>query len=334
MHLFSLGNINLVYCVCNLSRLALNLNKFKDCFAWVFQRKLSYNEGHKENREPVINTGVSTVCCRLFPADHNEFHLVFCPTSTLETLTEAARRHLQLLQVLHLGEGVRLDGHDGVITQISAERKERRKLGPLRSPHKDGSFFCRHQPCGAKATKTSIEWRKSLGSRTIKLCAAVCCINQERPNAGLLLSFGNGWEKTLIRIKCSCCTTIPNTHTFTHTDLSPLASVIDIVWHTCKDTNGRVFFLIPHQSGGMGEETNSLSVLVWFTLVSLQLGLLETISETRGRLTGAAARPGLRKTSWSPSGSGSSAEIWENNKSLINFQPHFWLGDLTLFVFH
>lgn len=84
---------------------------------------------------------------------------------------------------------------------------------------------------------------KGLGSRTIKLCAAVCCVNQERPNAGLLLSFGNGWEKTLIRIKCSCCTTIPNTHTFTHTDLSPLASVIDIVWHTCKDTNGRVFFL-------------------------------------------------------------------------------------------
>lgn len=68
MHLFSLGNIIPVYCACNLSRLALNLNKFKGCFACVFQRKLSYNEGHKENREPVINTGVSTVCCRLFPS--------------------------------------------------------------------------------------------------------------------------------------------------------------------------------------------------------------------------------------------------------------------------
>lgn len=53
---------------------------------------------------------------------------------------------------------------------------------------------------------------------------------------------------------------------------------------------------------------------MWFTPLSLQLGLLETISETRGRLTGAAGRQGQRKTSWSPSGSGSPAEIWENDK--------------------
>lgn len=68
---------------------------------------------------------------------------------------------------------------------------------------------------------------------------------------------------------------------------------------------------------------------MWFTLLSLQLGLLETISETQGRLTGAAERPGQRKTSWSPSGSGSPAEIWENDKSLINFKPHFY--SLALF---
>lgn len=28
--------------------------------------------------------------------------------------------------------------------------------------------------------------KKGLGSRTIKLWAAVCCVNQERPNSGLL----------------------------------------------------------------------------------------------------------------------------------------------------
>lgn len=54
---------------------------------------------------------------------------------------------------------------------------------------------------------------------------------------------------------------------------------------------------------------------MWFTLLSLQLGRLETICETRGRLTGAAARPARRKTSWSLSGSDSPAEIWEQRKT-------------------
>lgn len=53
---------------------------------------------------------------------------------------------------------------------------------------------------------------------------------------------------------------------------------------------------------------------MWFTLLSLQLGLLETICETQGRLTGAATRPAQRKTSWSLSGSDSPAEIWGGKK--------------------
>lgn len=64
---------------------------------------------------------------------------------------------------------------------------------------------------------------------------------------------------------------------------------------------------------------------------------METISETRGRLTGAAGRPGQRKTSWSPSGSGSPAEIWENDKKKKKknqFQSSPLLGCLILSVSH
>lgn len=74
-----------------------------------------------------------------------------------------------------------------LLKSLGRKKKRKKKLGLVRSSEKDGSLFCQHQPYGAKAAKTSIEEEeKGLGSRTIKLWAAVCCVNQERPNSGLL----------------------------------------------------------------------------------------------------------------------------------------------------
>lgn len=97
---------------------------------------------------------------------------------------------------------------------------------------------------------------------------------------------------------------------------------------TSKPRNGR-------RQSGCTTLTNSVCVSVWFTLISLQLRLLETISETRGLLTGAAARPGRRKISWSPSGFGSPVEIWENNRiwSVSNLVFTHWPGFIHVFYF-
>lgn len=99
-----------------------------------------------------------------------------------------------------------------------------------------------------------------------------------------------------------------------------------------------VFFpLNTHQRRGMGEDSLVRHLLqtasVWFTLLCLQLALL-TIFETGGRLTGAAVRPGRRKTSWSPSGSRSPAEIWGNDKQPDQFQTSLFLFDFILSVLH
>lgn len=158
---------------------------------------------------------------------------------------------------------------------------------------------------------------KGLGSRTIKLWAAVCYVNEEA-RLRAALSSGNVWEKTLIRIKCSCCT-ITHTHTHVHIEFPPLWR--SIVWHTCKDANCGVHI---KALGGMQEDGLSLCFSVWFTLLSLQFKTFGNVSETWGRLTGAAERPGQRKTSWSQSGSGSPEEICEKKEETDQLVSTFY----------
>lgn len=79
-----------------------------------------------------------------------------------------------------------MDRHDSIIAQISAEKREE-KLGLVRSLQKDGSSLSANiSRVEGRLQKLQSREEKGLGYRTIKLWAAVCCVNQERPNSGLL----------------------------------------------------------------------------------------------------------------------------------------------------
>lgn len=87
-------------------------------------------------------------------------------------------------------------------------------------------FPCQHQPYSVKATKTSIEVReggrrkkkkKGLGSRTIKLWAAVCCVNQERPNSALLWALAMSGKKLWLESNAAVVNSHTHPHTSTHT---------------------------------------------------------------------------------------------------------------------